>query len=73
MQLFFGALISVLYEKQGKENYLKHFTVYEEAEKLGRNILKEAFRLSLEFSNNATGTRNFEKRVLQLSLQVPLS
>ena len=68
--MFFAELISALYNKEIKEHDKKEFLVYEEADKQGSKILKEAFHLSLQFTKNGTGVRQFEKFILQLSLQV---
>ena len=70
MQRFFGVLISTLYRVDEKKHQPKHFMVYKEAEQHGPHILKQAFPLSLELTSTPAVTSNYEKRVLQYSLQV---
>lgn len=70
LQVFFASVISALYNKEVKEHDQKQFLVYEEAEKQGSKFLKEAYHLSLQFTKYGIGIKNFEKVILQLSLQV---
>ena len=70
LKFFFGALISSLYKNERCLNDNKYFIILKYAKKYGSNVLKEALRISLEFSQNSAVDVNFEQHILQMNLQV---
>ena len=75
LQHFFGILISALYDVKEPENIHKHYTIDEEMQHLEndqnyKNIMENAFSVSLEFVGRTHKKRSFEAEALKLNIQV---
>ena len=77
LQQFFGTLISALYDVKESDNIHKHYTIYDEMQKIEdeeieNTIMGKAFSVSLEIVGKTHKRHSFEKEALQLNIQVVL-